>query len=278
MRVISFSMAAVLLLAAGLAIFWPGRNAGPGVATVAAQAPKPPEEAKSSERASAPESSVRIGDVLNQKMDFHYTETPLKDVVSLLTDQTKVTFRLNAKTLADSGINIDAPVTFRARGMRLSTALDQFLPEMDLTYVEQEELVVITTPEDAEKQLLTIRIYDCRDLLSWPWPGMDRKANSDPPAAANAAAAPSVAAKSPPNLPTQVHDERASRLMKIITESCAPESWDEVGGPGSVSDFYGLFIVSQTDRTHRQVEHFLDKLREAAGIDEPKPVKAKVVR
>src|SRR5262245_44762774 len=33
MRLTTFSVAATLLLAAGIAIFWPGRNAAPGVAT-----------------------------------------------------------------------------------------------------------------------------------------------------------------------------------------------------------------------------------------------------
>ena len=41
MRLTTFSVAATVLLAAGLAIVWPGRNAGPGVAAIVAQDPKP---------------------------------------------------------------------------------------------------------------------------------------------------------------------------------------------------------------------------------------------
>jgi hypothetical protein len=37
MRAMTFSAAASLLLAAGVVTFWPGRNAGPGVANVVAQ-------------------------------------------------------------------------------------------------------------------------------------------------------------------------------------------------------------------------------------------------
>src|SRR5438067_5476737 len=37
MRVTTFSIAATLLLAAAIAIFWPGRNAAPGAAAVTAQ-------------------------------------------------------------------------------------------------------------------------------------------------------------------------------------------------------------------------------------------------
>ena len=39
MRMTTFSVAATLLLAAGIAIFWPGRNAAPGIAVAVAQAP-----------------------------------------------------------------------------------------------------------------------------------------------------------------------------------------------------------------------------------------------
>ena len=42
MRAMTFSVAAMLLVAAGLAVFWPGRNAGPGAATVVEQARKQP--------------------------------------------------------------------------------------------------------------------------------------------------------------------------------------------------------------------------------------------
>src|SRR5437762_8314971 len=37
MRLTTFSVAATLLIAAGIAIFWPGRNAAPGVAAAVAQ-------------------------------------------------------------------------------------------------------------------------------------------------------------------------------------------------------------------------------------------------
>jgi len=288
MRAISFSAAAMVLIAAGLAIFWPGRHAGPGAATVEAQAPKaaaaanPPGE-------SEPEGKPRIGDVLNQSMDFVFEEKPLKDVAQFLMDKMDITILLNVKALNDAGVNIDAPVTFRARNLRLSTGLDLLLKELDLTYVDRGELIQITTPEDSEQDLQT-RIYDCRDLLGWPWAGMDRRPGSDPAGATisalSAAANPSaqtiagVTGKPTPAAASRTteHDERAQRLMKLIAGCCDPPSWDDVGGPGSVGDYYGLFIISQTDRTHRKVERFLDQLREAAGIDDPKPVKPKVVR
>src|SRR5262245_1806993 len=65
MRAISFSAAAMVLIAAGLVLFWPGRHAGPGIAAVVAQAPKTAEAASvQGEGAAVPK--PRISDVLNQ--------------------------------------------------------------------------------------------------------------------------------------------------------------------------------------------------------------------
>src|SRR6267142_4064683 len=44
MRLTTFSVAATVLIAAGIAIFWPGRNAAPGVANAIAQGPQAPAE------------------------------------------------------------------------------------------------------------------------------------------------------------------------------------------------------------------------------------------
>ena len=41
MRMTTFSVAATVLMAAAIATFWPGRNAGPGAAIVVAQNKKP---------------------------------------------------------------------------------------------------------------------------------------------------------------------------------------------------------------------------------------------
>ena len=55
-----------------------------------------------------------------------------------------------------------------------------------------------------------------------------------------------------------------------------PDSWDDVGGPGAIDAYNGLFVVSQTAKVHEQVEHVFDMLRKAAGLEAVKG--AKVVR
>ena len=54
--------------------------------------------------------------------------------------------------------------------VRVTTLLDLLLDELELTYLDRDGLILITTPEDAESKL-QIRVYDCRDLLAMANPG-----------------------------------------------------------------------------------------------------------
>jgi hypothetical protein len=76
--------------------------------------------------------------------------------------------------------------------------------------------------------------------------------------------------------PLTEHQIKAQQLMEIATHNVNPDSWTEVGGPGSIGEYNGLIVIAQTDKTHRKVERLFDMLREAAGLEVPKS--GKVVR
>src|SRR4029079_10298345 len=73
--------------------------------------------------------------------------------------------------------------------------------------------------------------------------------------------------------PVSEHDLRAQRLMNIIMTSVRADSWSEVGGPGSISEYNGLIVVTQTDEVHEAVERVFDMLRQAAGLNVGKGTK-----
>jgi general secretion pathway protein D len=70
-----------------------------------------------------------------------------------------------------------------------------------------------------------------------------------------------------PAEPRSKHEEDADSLIDLITTNVNPESWDEVGGPGSISAYNGLIVVTQTPEIHKKIERVLDMLREAAGLE-----------
>ena len=224
-----------LLFAAGLAIFWPGRNAGPGVAIVSAQVANTPGDKVADIRTEA--GNPNVAQAFNRRMDINYTETALKDVAAHLTKETGITFHLKAKKLDEASLSPDTPITCQLTNIRLSTFLEVMLEDLELTYGERDGLILITTPEDAESRL-QIRVYDCRDLLAMPTPDLEKKfrSNCDPqqrcaagrlatrtagpssPRAAAAAPLDRYAAQDKPERPLTEYERRDMRaLINMVT-------------------------------------------------------------
>jgi hypothetical protein len=339
MRITTASVAATLLVAAGIITFWPGTNAGPGAATLIAQDPnRPAAEEKPSLNPSEGTllAETDLSAKLNRRMDAEFNETPLVDCIAFLADQSGVQFYLKRSKLEEAGITIDTPITKNLKKIRLSTLLDLMLDELNLVYVEKDELLVITTPEDAEATM-EVRVYDCRDLVSMPavtLPGQEGTSGKtiaptgsgagipstlpggsvhDPlgiptlnpdaaPVRGKAAGEPAppgkeilpqlggidpAAADSAPSIGGSgmgglgggmgmgggarlVPASPADQLIAILTTTVDPNSWVEVGGPGSIAEYNGLFVISQSARTHAKVEKVLDMLRKAADLPQPK--------
>lgn len=173
MRLTTASVAAVILIAAGLFTFWPGHNAGPGAATLVAQAQPDSAKADPADNAKPPEGQkeASIKDILDQRMAFDFSEKPLASIVQQLGAQTGITIYLDARHLEEAGVNRDTPVTHAFSDIRLRTYLDLMLGELDLTYMVKDDVLFITTPEYAESpDRMVVRVYDCRELLALPRP------------------------------------------------------------------------------------------------------------
>src|SRR5262245_6608596 len=294
-RVMTFSVAATLLIAASLVIFWPGRNAAPGRATAHAQfgaaAPglagtqiEPPKD-QAAARKSLQSAADRIESELSKEASVDFVEQPLKDVMLMLAENHNIPIVLSQKKLEEASVSPDTPITKTLRGIQLRSVLRLILKDLELTYVVRDEVLQITTPEDAESQLV-IRVYDCRDLLAMQAPaGADKfvpraragQRGGGPglrggPGEPGGKASDSAGEKDRER-PVSEHDLRAERLMNIIMTSVKADSWDEVGGPGSISEYNGLIVVTQTDEVHETVERVFDMLRQAAGLEAAKGTK-----
>jgi hypothetical protein len=97
---------------------------------------------------------------------LEYTDADLQDVVMSLQDKWKMPILLNKAALEEKGIGTDSPVNVVLSGPNLSCrkALLLMLKNLQLTYVIQDSVLIITTNDDAEKNL-TARTYDLSDLI-----------------------------------------------------------------------------------------------------------------
>src|SRR5207237_2778564 len=52
-------------------------------------------------------------------------------------------------------------------------------------------------------------------------------------------------------------------LTELITSTIAPQSWNEVGGPGAITGYENnlSLVVSQTQEVHEQIADLLEQLR-----------------
>lgn len=106
----------------------------------------------------------RIEEALRSPTQIEFVETPLSDVVDYLRDYHKIEIQLDKKALGDVNIGTDTPVTKTLRGISLKSALRLMLRELQLTYIIQDEVLLITTPEEAEARLVT-KVYPVADLV-----------------------------------------------------------------------------------------------------------------
>lgn len=220
-------------------------------------APKVPARAVTNGQRTFEDAAQRLKHELDKPTSMEFVEQPLKDVVLFLQEQHAMPIFLCIKKLEEASVSPDSPITKNLKGIRLRTALELMLKDLELTYVEKDGILLITTPEDVENTLL-IQVYNCQDLLAGKAGSAAKEGEGEFGGSASGSRG------------------RAESLISLITTNVDSQSWTVTGGPGSISEYNGLIVVTQTTQTHRKIERTLDMLREAAGLEAPRV--GKVVR
>jgi hypothetical protein len=161
-----------------------------------------------------------------------FEEAPLGQAVRQLARRHSINIVLHRRALDDVGVEQDTPVSLDLIGVSLRTVLERMLAPLDLTFLVKDEVLLITTIDDASQRLET-KIYDVHDLLIWE----------------------SVAYNEGP------YGYNYDSLIQVITSTVEPITWDNVGGPGSIEPFDGMLVITQTQDIHRQILETFTTLR-----------------
>lgn len=200
-------------------------------------------------------SVLQVHNAIRQKLahsvTVEFTDAPLSEVVAFLSQAAGVPIMIERGALDDVGLGTDTPVTITLKDISLRSLLRLMLHELDLTYIVRDEVLMITTPEQAENCRCT-RLYQVSDLAT-------------------------------PLQPVPIETEPRSRfqvLRDVITAVIAPDSWYHVGGAGAISvhDAWGVLAVSQTDEVHERIEALLATIRRTRQADGGEPGAATAVR
>lgn len=185
----------------------------------------------------------RIAEELKSPTEFQFIETPLQNVIATIKAYHEIEIQIDQRALDDVGVPSDTAVTIDVKGVSLRSALRLILRRLDLTYMFRDEVLLITTPEEAE-MVVDTRIYPLDDLVA----GRREAARSD----------------------RSYHDG----LVQTITSLIIPECWAGVGGAGYLTVLrlgaLEALVVMQTSDVHAEVEGFLSR-PEFRGPDSPEP-------
>ncbi len=148
--------------------------------------------------------------ILKQPVKFDFDQIALSEVADFFADHFDINVQLDSKGLADAAIDPSAPFTRTLRKpISFAAALHLIFGEFDLTFVVDNEVLLITSKEKAD-EILTTRVYPVGDLLGL-------KAVTIRPGKGI----------SSPWVP----------LINLIRSTIQPDSWDDNGGPGSIEPF-----------------------------------------
>jgi hypothetical protein len=145
--------------------------------------------------------------------------------------------------MKDAGLTPDEQITIQVANVSLRSALRLLLKQKQLTYIIRDEVLIVTTPEEAKSELTTC-VYDVRDIFALQM----RPAQKGAPAGPD-------------------YDP----LTDVIVSCVATETWAESGGGAAeirpLSP--GLLIISQTQAVHEEIGSLLSTIRET--LRQPAP-------
>ena len=102
--------------------------------------------------------AAAIGTELAKPTSFQFTATPLHEALEVISRQHGINIFLSIRDLNDVGLTADQPVTGTAQRARLDESLSGLLKPLNLTWLVQDDVVLVTTEEEAEQRLET-RVY-----------------------------------------------------------------------------------------------------------------------
>ena len=111
-----------------------------------------------------PAAEARIREALGSETELAFTQVSLATVVDYLAQRHGIEIQIDAQALAGIGLPTDVPVTLSVKGISLESALRLTLRPFGLTYVIENDWLLITTREAASRRVTT-RIYRVDDLV-----------------------------------------------------------------------------------------------------------------
>ena len=204
-------------------------------ALVAQQAPPQTQPAADNKPAAAKAKTADevIEAALRSQVSLKFDGAPLAEVVKQLAKQHDINILLDERGLEETEIAPTTSIKFERETVRLATALDDLLGEIDCGWYIADEALHVTS-RDAAKTKLVTRCYAVGDLVN-----VHRETDQ-----------------------WDVYESLSDFLPHI-----GSSTWGDAGGPGSSHVAADVLVVSQTWAMHEQVARLIEGLRHFRKLD-----------
>jgi len=192
------------------------------------------------------EDRIRAELATKTELDFGENPQSLKDVVDYIRSAHHIEIVLDQDALKTAGIDPAASLISKTlKGISLRSALKLLFSDYQLTYVIDNEVLIITT-KDKANTLFKTKVYDIGDLVGTKNGSPDQEALDD--------------------------------ISRLITITIEPDSWkreqDKDSGQGNLCSLNKngacVLVAYQTFDVHEQIAGLLDELRSHRQVQKVK--------
>ncbi len=208
--------------------------------------------------------------VLQKRVDVEWDEVTFEDVVEWLRSQGSLNVIPRWNALSVEGVDPESTVTLgNLRNETVGTILGEALASLseagNLRYQARGGTLRISTEADFNRKLY-VRVYDITDMLvelpnfGQEAPQIDLQNVQSTQTGGQGGGGQSIFTGSSGRgqqtntaQQDQEAEEKLEKLAEIIQETIAPESWEELGGPGVVKWFNRSLVIRNTIEVHEQI-------------------------
>lgn len=176
-----------------------------------------------------------ISRALDKPVSIEGVNRPLGSIVAELSASVRYPIYIDRIGLDDFGMDSNSQFSIQVQNVRLETALDMLL-QQDLGWTVHHNMILVTSKERCEEHPI---------VLTYSLDNLEFGNSSGP------------------------YGRRSENtLIDIVETSVEPDSWEMVGGFGSIQYYKprNVLVVYQSAQTHREIERLLARLRNGPSI------------
>jgi hypothetical protein len=164
---------------------------------------------------------------LNSIMSIDYKNAKFREVIEDIAERTGMTILLDKDSMREAMVEYDTPVSLKLDKVSVRTVLKKILADNNLGFIVKDGTMQVVSDQKA-RNTLSVRVYPVSDI---------------------------VAATNPFNTPLmsqlQMY-QNAATLIALIKTTVEPSSWQDNGGPGTISFNPATMslVIRQTSEFH----------------------------